>query len=426
VITNGRHLSDRGFAEQMVVSGATGIGFSIFGATAAVHDEAMGAPGAWDDLLAGVRNLAALGALGRDSAVSCTAQFTLYARNYHQLPDMMHVWYGEGFRSFVIHLLRETENTRNTDPGSWFFDLAELTPLVERCLEFALARPELFISFSALPYCLVDRRDLGLVLRDIPTNPRVRERKTIFNRHRQLTRKDGKKSSESFRLTDPHAGCRTCDLVASCAKVDVPYAQPFSGTVRPIDLQLEIAQWATTPVDDENFSRLALLATMDEQLRDLGVEAQPLQRLRDAVDQFAAQRRASDPTFLIREQRMTARDVLLLGRSRRTPTQFRWIEVADTPPEPAHDDDALRTRWAELRASHADGNGSGYLVDASRSWAMFAAISGNGGPDTYQVTVTTLYDRRHVDQATLQRGYEALASDPPRAAATAGRDDRPG
>ncbi|HVM98080.1 MAG TPA: radical SAM protein, partial [Candidatus Acidoferrales bacterium] len=60
VTSNGRMLRDRALAERLLGSGMTHLLISVHGATAAVHDEATGAPGSFEQTISGVDNVMAL------------------------------------------------------------------------------------------------------------------------------------------------------------------------------------------------------------------------------------------------------------------------------------------------------------------------------------------------------------------------------
>ena len=61
VQTNGRRLAYRGYAQALVEAGATEFNPSLHGHVAALHDGLVGAKGAFDQCVAGIRHVVALG-----------------------------------------------------------------------------------------------------------------------------------------------------------------------------------------------------------------------------------------------------------------------------------------------------------------------------------------------------------------------------
>ena len=270
VVTNGRRLADRQFAERLYGSAATAIALSLFGATAALHDESMGVPGAFADMREGVKNLVAIERERREGR-QITAQLILHARNFETLPEMIDLWYGEGLRYFCVRLLRETPNTVGAE-DQWLFDLALLKEPLERALDRTFALPDLEIVFPELPYCLPDARYTGFVLRDLVANQRLRVEKRVESRH-SLSLLTG------LRRDTVRAACDACQLGEVCVRVEVAHAPRFSGTLTPVDVPARIeALLAAPPGEADRAIGHVLEAT--EALRRFGVTEATLSALR--------------------------------------------------------------------------------------------------------------------------------------------------
>ncbi len=270
VVTNGRRLADRQFAERLYASAATAIALSLFGATAALHDESMGVPGAFADMREGVKNLVAIERERREGR-QITAQLILHARNFETLPEMIDLWYGEGLRYFCVRLLRETPNTKGAE-DHWLFDLALLKGPLERAFDRTLALPDLQLVFPELPYCLPDARYTGFVLGDLIANQRLRVEKRVESRH-SLSVLTG------LRRDTVRAACDACQLGEVCVRVEVAHAPRFSGTLTPIDVPARIeALLAAPPGEADRAIGHVLEAT--EALRRFGVTEETLGALR--------------------------------------------------------------------------------------------------------------------------------------------------
>lgn len=299
VVTNGRRLADREFAERLYGSAATAIALSIFGATAAMHDESMGVPNAFADMLAGVRNLVAIERERREGR-QLTAQLILHARNFEALPEMIDLWYGEGLRYFCVRLLRETPNTVGAE-DQWLFDLARLKEPLERALERTLTLPDLQLVFPELPYCLPDARYTGFVLRDLVANKRLRVEKRVESRHSLslLT---------SMRRDTVQGACDACQLGDVCVRVEVAHAPRFTGTLTPIDIPARIAALLAAP-DAESDRAIGDVLEATDALPGFGVTEEAIGALRARRIAFAEARDLPDLPLRIASSRGVVRQI---------------------------------------------------------------------------------------------------------------------
>jgi len=423
VITNGRRLRDRAFAERLLASGVTSIGISIFGATEPTHDAAMGVRHAFRDLLEGVRNLAALGAFERTSPVHCTAQFTLYADNWHELAEMYRLWREEGFRSFAVQLLRETDNTRNDPSARWFFDLQRLKPGLEKCLDQVLLDPEVFFSFSEVFYCLLDPSYLALILRDIPSNPGLQDEKIQVSQHHQTVGGFASGDQGSDRAAAALSACRTCDLRRTCTRLEPQYLRLFSGKVRPVKVAEQVRSLAERELDGALLARLRGLPALGSQLEAYGVDGGTLTRLKVRAASEGLDRDSRDVDLLLDEaQQRPVRDQLQFGSTRNTPTEFRWVDLRALGDGAAlAPTDALKRRWRDC-GDQALADMLAPIADAPPTastplWTMFTHWNRRdpSGPivGDDQMVVTTVYDGRHVAPPVLSRLYDSLSTPPP-------------
>lgn len=424
VITNGRRLRDPAFAARLFASGVTGIGISIFGATAPTHDAAMGVRRAFDDLLEGVRNLAALGAFERSSPVHCTAQFTLYSGNHAELVEMYRFWRREGLRSFAVQLLRETDNTRRDPPERWFFNLQKLKPGLQTCLDEVLRDPEVFFSFSEVFYCLLDPGYLAFVLRDVSSNPGLLDEKIQVSRHHQTV--GGFTSGDPGPEPDPSEAllsmCDGCDLRQTCTRLEPQYLQLFSGSLRPMKVAAQVRSLAAQELDAQALARLRPLVKLQPRLAALGVDADTLTRLRVRVAAAGLEAGAHDVDLLLDEAwQRPVRDQLQFGSTRYRPTEFRWVDLRSLGAGAALASiTALKARWSACDdpaiAALLDPIADAAPTAATPLWAMFThwvrrdATGPIQGDDL--MVVTTVYDGRYLDPAVLSLLYAELTAPP--------------
>ncbi len=211
IVSNGRRLADRAYAERLSRSGVSTIALSIFGASREVHDHSLGVAGAFDDMCQAVQNLAALPPGG----AHVTGQLILHAHNYRELGRMIPFWYEQGIRSFGIRLLREVPNIEGEAGRSWFFDLALLGPELERALEVASALSGVTVVFPEIFYCLLRPEQVGFVLADLAAARRISGASRTEQRHR---------APERPRSLPDHSGgdepCKASELGAVCTRTE--------------------------------------------------------------------------------------------------------------------------------------------------------------------------------------------------------------
>lgn len=273
VVTNGIRLADPDYACRLSQSGATTIALSVFGANAKTHDASMGVDGAFEALVLGARNLAALGQNG----AHVTAQFILHAHNHSELVPMLEFWHAQGIKSFGIRLLREVPNVAGENGESWFFDIAKLGRELSRALGIAASLPGVQLAFPEIFYCLLDSNDIGFILSDLAAGRRLANASKVIGKRREQAREQ----KRALPLVGLDSACNTCDLESVCAKLELPYARLYSGTLRSIHVREEVraaAKGARHPSVD------ALLKVGTDELEAFGIEWEELSQLRGAID----------------------------------------------------------------------------------------------------------------------------------------------
>jgi MoaA/NifB/PqqE/SkfB family radical SAM enzyme len=235
IVTNGKRLADRAYVAGLMRSGLDIVALSIFGATAALHDAALGAPGTFDEVVQAVRNVQALRAEHPELRTELTGQLILYANNFFDLPNMLQFWHAAGISVFGIRLLRETENTRQAAEKSWFFDLEQLRAPLARCLDLALELGAIKIALSELPYCLLEPRHLAFVIRDLENAGSFRNDKLLGTRISLKVfnpSNDRELAAQDERLS----ACEDCSVSDVCLRIERQYLERFSEEVSPIDV----------------------------------------------------------------------------------------------------------------------------------------------------------------------------------------------
>ncbi len=263
VVTNGRKLQDRALAERLAASGVDVLVLSIFGPNAAVHDASVGVPGAFEQLLAGARNLVGMRRAGV-ATPHITAQISVHAHNLASLPDTIRYWCDEGLDYFGVRLVRPTANTAQQGGERWFFDPADLAPKLELALDIALARGARVV-FSEVFYCLLGPEYLGFVLADLPNTARLHPTKTF-------ERRGGSGELHLVRRARGDPSCTACELQAYCSKLERgPLADRYTGQLTPIRVAETVQQLLSFGREFGSARRLAVLLRQKSALQSFGV-----------------------------------------------------------------------------------------------------------------------------------------------------------
>lgn len=254
MVTNGRRLADVDYASALVDAGLTGLSASLLGADAATHDALSAAPGSFEALLAGLRNVSAV-SRGR---VDVTANLVTTARSVATLPDQVRLLAGCGVAACTVHLVRfeglaADEGVR----GPLRFDIRRIRePLaaareVGRALGVAVHAPD-------VPLCLHGAPD--------PEEIRRVAERGATDAHRFEA------AAFAYALDHrvPHvrpAACDGCWVDAACRRVPADYLpEDPSSALRPLDgasLTAAFAQAASARADDPRAHLESLLIAAD-------------------------------------------------------------------------------------------------------------------------------------------------------------------
>jgi MoaA/NifB/PqqE/SkfB family radical SAM enzyme len=210
LVTNGRRLADRAYAEALLEAGLDGLTVSFLGADASTHDELMAAPGAFDALVAGLGHVRAHGGRATVSANVITS-----ARSFRELPAIVRRLADLGVSSASLHLVRF--DGLASDPavrGALAFDARELAgPLAEAARE--AARLGLGFDASDVPLCLHAPPPRAEDVRALARRGSIAEH--TFEAA-GFTYQAGAK-----RRDDASSACARCLVAARCHRIEAAY-----------------------------------------------------------------------------------------------------------------------------------------------------------------------------------------------------------
>jgi MoaA/NifB/PqqE/SkfB family radical SAM enzyme len=216
VVTNGRRLADRGYAEALLRAGLDGISASLLGPDAETHDAIAAAPGSFDALIKGLRNAAEL---ARDLALRVTinANIITTAKSVGGLAAQVRLLASCGVRSAGVHLVR--------------FNGLAADPLVREPLRFDIRR-----ITGALREGMAEAARLGMTLHatDVPMclHPRLAaEELALLHRRRGVREHHFQAAAFEYDVDPdrPHVrpeACEGCLLEKNCRRVPIEYLPP--------------------------------------------------------------------------------------------------------------------------------------------------------------------------------------------------------
>jgi MoaA/NifB/PqqE/SkfB family radical SAM enzyme len=222
IVTNGRRLADPEFAASLLAAGLDALTVSFVGHDAASHDAIAAATGAFDQLVAGLRNVVAI-ARREKRAMTINANLITSARTVEHLPDQVRLLAELGVDAGGIHLVRFSGLA--SEPGvrePLRFNIHQLrAPLAAAMAESA--RTGMHLHATDVPICLhpeLSSEELRLL-----------ERRARIEHHRYEAPAFG------FDLQSRHprpAACEGCLLDRACTRVPPEYLDATASAFSPI------------------------------------------------------------------------------------------------------------------------------------------------------------------------------------------------
>jgi MoaA/NifB/PqqE/SkfB family radical SAM enzyme len=294
VVTNGRRLKDRAFAEALLSAGLDGISASLLGADAETHDAISAAPGSFDALIEGLRNASSI-ARELKKRVTINANVITTAKSVDRLADQVRLLASCGVASAGVHLVR-------------FSGLAA-DPLVREPLRFDIRRVT-----RALREGTAEAARLGMTLHatDVPMclHPRLAaEELELLHRRHDVREHHFQAAAFQYDVDPgrPHTlpeACAGCLLDRACRRVPIEYLPPSpSDALRPLSPEA-----VGKIIDDE-------LAEIDPTRPGASLSLRELRRSIDLLEVISSQPGAlAAPAERVRE---AIGDLLVLSIARR-------------------------------------------------------------------------------------------------------------
>lgn len=247
-VTNGRMFSYKPFLDRCLDAGLDEITFSVHGPNARIHDALVGAKGAFEQEMAGLRYAL------EDGRPIVNIDIVLNRANVKHLPDMLETFIAMGVREYDLLHVIPFGNAYREGREVLFYDPEEYRPFLTKAFEYS-KQPGMHIWLNRFPVQHLEGYE-HLIQDPYKLNDEIKGRKEEF--HRLLT------TGTDLNCRDP-ARCRLCYLQNVCDTVygvrDRVLSRAFD-RVR-VDTTWEAHQgpiWGGDPASQKRAKMLAAMA----------------------------------------------------------------------------------------------------------------------------------------------------------------------
>lgn len=257
-VTNGRMFSYKPFLDRCLDAGLDEITFSVHGPNARIHDALVGAKGAFEQEMAGLRNAM------EDGRPIVNIDIVLNRANVKHLPDMLETFVGMGVREYDLLHVIPFGNAYREGREVLFYDPEEYRPYLTKAFDYS-KRPGMHIWLNRFPVQHLEGYE-HLIQDPYKLNDEIKGRKEEY--HRLLT------EGVDLDCRDP-ARCRLCYLQKVCDTVyDVRDRVLSRGFDRlRVDATWEAHQGPIWGGDPASQKRAKMLAAEAAALEDAGGHA---------------------------------------------------------------------------------------------------------------------------------------------------------
>jgi radical SAM protein with 4Fe4S-binding SPASM domain len=144
--SNGRMFAYLDFCKKLIKAGVNEFSPALHGSKPEIHDELTCSPGAWQQVIQGIKNLKSLNQYVLTNTV-------INSKNYQDLPDLAKLFVNLGVDQFqfaFVHILGTA--AKNKD---WLVPkMSEVMPFVKQGLNIGINAGKVVMT-EAIPYCLI-------------------------------------------------------------------------------------------------------------------------------------------------------------------------------------------------------------------------------------------------------------------------------
>jgi radical SAM protein with 4Fe4S-binding SPASM domain len=195
--TNGRLFAYLDFCKKIIAAGANEFSPALHGSKPEIHDQLTNSPGAWQQVVSGIKNLKSLGQYVLTNTVINT-------KNYQDLPQIAQLLINLGVDQFqfaFIHIIGTA--AKNKD---WLVPKkTEVMPYVKEGLDLGI-KAGIRVMTEAIPYCLMQGYEDYIAENNIPKTKVVAERVTedfeYFRKNEGKTKREECKECKYYQVCE--------------------------------------------------------------------------------------------------------------------------------------------------------------------------------------------------------------------------------
>lgn len=187
--TNGRMFYYKDFCRAIIEAGATEFSISLHGHCADIHDSMTKAPGAFGQIVQGIRNLKSLGQYVMTNTV-------VTKQNYRNIPDIAGLLVSldvDQFQFAFVHILGTADKNKSTVVPR----KSEIMPFVKAGLDIGIKAGKRVMT-EAIPYCFMSGYEDYIAEKIIPST-RVEEAAWVVEDYTSYRINEGKTKAEKCR-----------------------------------------------------------------------------------------------------------------------------------------------------------------------------------------------------------------------------------
>jgi len=168
--TNGRMLAYLDFCQKLITAGVNEFSPALHSSQPQIHDELTASPGAWQQVVAGIKNLKKLNQYILTNTV-------ITSKNYQDLPELAQLFIDLGVDQFqfaFVHILGTADKNKD-----WLVPKkSEVMPFVKKGLDIGIKANKVVMT-EAIPYCLMDGYEKYIAEKIMPETKVVDAEQTI-------------------------------------------------------------------------------------------------------------------------------------------------------------------------------------------------------------------------------------------------------
>jgi MoaA/NifB/PqqE/SkfB family radical SAM enzyme len=205
--SNGRLFAYKDFCQKIILAGANEFSPALHASQAKLHDRLTNSPGAWQQVVAGIKNLKQLNQYVLTNTV-------ITSLNYKDLPNLARLFVQlnvDQFQFAYVHIIGTAWKNRQ-----WLIpQKTKIMPSVKKGLDIGILAGKRVMT-EAIPYCLMQGYEEYIAENNIPKTKVVAE--SVLDDYEYYRKNEGKIKSDE---------CQECDYYKVCEGPWKEYPQIF-------------------------------------------------------------------------------------------------------------------------------------------------------------------------------------------------------